>query len=120
MVQDAGTPSDKKNKSHILQKRITTLEHELELRFVYRSSRKVDNFSFMFQLLLLIQITLSFLLRNSFPPRQLSHQTLWGLFQGVLLSFFLVVKIPMFLKITTPLPPLPTIHVIFDHYLQQC
>lgn len=46
MVQDAGTPSDKKNKSHILQKRITTLEHELELRFVYRSSRKVDNFSF--------------------------------------------------------------------------
>ncbi|RMX37661.1 hypothetical protein pdam_00004296 [Pocillopora damicornis] len=32
MVQDAGTPSDKKNKSHILQKRITTLEHELELR----------------------------------------------------------------------------------------
>lgn len=32
IVQDAGTPSDKKNKSHILQKRITTLEHELELR----------------------------------------------------------------------------------------
>ena len=46
MVQDAGTPSDKKNKSHILQKRIATLEHELELRFVYKSSRNIDNFYF--------------------------------------------------------------------------
>ena len=85
--------------------------------FIGRQERSII-FLFMFQLLLLIQITLSFLLRNSFPPRQLSHQTLRGLFQGVLLWFvFLEVKIPMFLKITTPLP---TIHVIFDHYLQQC
>ena len=108
MVQDAGTPSDKKNKSHILQKRITTLEHELELRFVYRSSRKVDNFSFYVS---------TFASHSNYFIFFTS--TLWGLFQGVLLSFFLVVKIPM-LKITTPLPPLPTIHVIFDHYLQQC
>ena len=34
MVQDGGTPSDKKNKSHDLQKKITGLEHEMELRFV--------------------------------------------------------------------------------------
>lgn len=84
--------------------------------FIGRQERSII-FLFMFQLLLLIQITLSFLLRNSFPPRQHFHKTLWGLFQGVLQSFFLVVKIPMFLKITTPLP---TIHVIFDRYLQQC
>ncbi|PFX27213.1 Chromosome-associated kinesin KIF4A [Stylophora pistillata] len=32
MLQEAGTPSDKKNKSHSLQITITTLEHELELR----------------------------------------------------------------------------------------
>ena len=33
MVQEGGTPGDKKNKSHDLQKKRTALEHELELRF---------------------------------------------------------------------------------------
>lgn len=32
MVQEGGTPGDKKNKSHDLQKKRTALEHELELR----------------------------------------------------------------------------------------
>ena len=32
MVQERGTPGDKKSKSHDLQKKRTALEHELELR----------------------------------------------------------------------------------------
>ena len=41
MIQDGGTPGDKKNKSHDLQKRITGLEHELELRFVLTDANLV-------------------------------------------------------------------------------